>query len=148
MATGRITREFKALNDKPIEGVNAKLGADIYHWEGFIQGPSGSPYEGGTFVLSITFPYDYPLKPPEVVFKTPIYHPNIGPHGEICLDGLTKRWTPKQNMSNILTSLYYLLSTPDPDDALSSDIGSQYKSDRSAFEATAREWTQKHAVQA
>lgn len=145
----RIASELKRLQENPIEGVTAGPvdPNNLYQWEGNIQGAAGSPFEGGLFKILIVFPFDYPLKPPHVEFKTPIYHPNIGSHGEICLHILKKGWTPKENISKVLSQLYYLLATPDPDDALSAEIASQYKTDRATYEQTAREWTQKHAIQ-
>lgn len=35
-------------------------------WEGTIEGPSGTPYEGGVFRINITLPSEYPFVPPKV----------------------------------------------------------------------------------
>lgn len=34
------------------------------------QGPTGTPYEGGTFQVALTVPEQYPLTPPQVKFVT------------------------------------------------------------------------------
>ena len=51
-----------------------------------IQGPEGSPFEGGVFKLELFLPEDYPMSAPKVRFITKIYHPNIDKLGRICLD--------------------------------------------------------------
>lgn len=66
-----------------------------------------SPYAGGVFFLSITFPTDYPFKPPKVSFTTKIYHPNINANGSICLDILRDQWSPALTISKG----YFIAST-------------------------------------
>jgi ubiquitin-protein ligase len=79
----------------------------------FTQGES--PYSGGVFFLSITFPVDYPFKPPKVSFTTKIYHPNINANGSICLDILRDQWSPALTISKggnlIFTDMKFPLMT-------------------------------------
>ena len=145
MAQRKLSNEFKKVQAST-EGISAELvGGDLFHWKAHVKGPEGTPYEGGDFIIDMKFPFDYPLKPPQCNFETKIYHPNVGSHGEICLDILSKSWTPIENATKVLLSLYYLLSTPDPDDSLSAEIAAQYKDDRAAFTQKAKEWTETYA---
>lgn len=36
---------------------------------------------GGFYRAHLTFPTEYPLLPPKMVFQTPIFHPNGKPYG-------------------------------------------------------------------
>lgn len=146
MAKRRIMKELDEITKNPMEGITAEpVAEDIFHWRAKIHGPAGTDYEGGIFVLDIHFPFDYPLKPPKCNFETKVYHPNIGSKGEICLDILKKEWKPIENIKNVLQNIYFLFETPDPDDALSTEIASQYKNDLPAFKKTAVEWTKLYA---
>lgn len=58
----------------------------MMRWEAVIFGPDDTEWEGGVFNLMMEFTEEYPTKPPNVVFLTKMYHPNIYLNGEICLD--------------------------------------------------------------
>ena len=120
----------------------------VYNWQATIMGPPDSPYAGGVFFLNIRFPPDYPFKPPKVSFtaNTRIYHPNINSNGNICLDILKDQWSPALTISKVLLSVCSLLTDPNPDDPLVPEIAQLYKTDRTRYEATAREWTRKYAM--
>ena len=114
--------------------------------KGIFQGPSDTPYEGGTFVIDIQVPTDYPYKPPKMKFDTKVYHPNISSQtGAICLDILKDNWTPVLTLKTALISLQSLLFDPVPNDPQDAQVAQHYLSDRKGFDQTAREWTQKYA---
>ena len=140
-------QEFKDLSDSPIENIQAgPKNDDLLNWIGVIQGPADSPYKGGKFQLVLTFPVDYPFKPPVVKFNTKIYHPNFDEDGKICMEMLkTEHWKPAFKVSDVLIQILSLLAAPNPDDPLSPDVAEVYKNDYKKFEKTAKEWTKKHA---
>nr|CDP92200.1 Bm8917, isoform a [Brugia malayi] len=68
------------------------------------------PYNNGMFRLRITFPSDYPFKPPHLCFITPIYHPNIDEKGQMCLAILQyDNWKPGTNIENSSLSKFLTL---------------------------------------
>ena len=50
------------------------------------------------------------------------------------------------NLHTVLLSICSMLTDPNPDDPLVPEIAHVYKTDRSRYEATAREWTRKYAI--
>ena len=118
-----------------------------FQWTAIILGPTETPYENGKFNIKLTYPNDYPFKPPTVLFETPIYHPNVDSHGNICLDILKDRWSPAQTTQSILLSISSLLSEPNGGDPLDAAIGRQFNEDRAAFNRDAQERTLKYAVE-
>ncbi|CAF1237125.1 unnamed protein product [Adineta ricciae] len=120
---------------------------DMFNWIGSIRGPDGSPFQGGTFRLAIRFPTDFPFKPPRVHFTTRIYHPNISPQGDICLDILHDKWSPVLTIRTVLLSLCSLLTDPNPEHGLDNDILQVYRTNKKMYEENAKEWTKKYAME-
>ena len=52
---------------------------------------SDTPFEDGTFRLTIEFTEEYPNKPPTVKFVSKMFHPNVYSDGSLCLDILQNR---------------------------------------------------------
>ena len=98
----------------PAPGISAFPSADgnLLTWRATIDGPDDTPYSGLTFKLSFDFPSNYPYAPPTVLFRTPIYHPNVDFSGRICLDILKDKWTAAYNIQTVLLSLQSLLGEP------------------------------------
>ena len=128
-------------------GIGADIvGGDMTHWKGMIKGPEGTPYDGGTFLIDIHIPPDYPYKPPKMKFDTRIWHPNISSQtGAICLDILKDEWSPALTIRTALLSLQALLCAPQPDDPQDAVVASQYRTNKAEFDRTAAEWTRTHA---
>ncbi|KAL0369930.1 UNVERIFIED_CONTAM: Constitutive photomorphogenesis protein 10 [Sesamum angustifolium] len=105
----------------------------------------GTPYEGGIFFLDITFPSDYPFKPPKVVFKTRIYHCNVDSAGNVSLDILKDGWSPALTISKVLVALRSIFTNPDAYKPLVEGIAHLYLADRSKHDELAAEWTLRFA---
>ena len=67
--------------------------------------PHDTPFEDGTFKLTLEFTEEYPNKPPTVKFVSKMFHPNVYADGGICLDILQNRWSPTYDVAAILTSI-------------------------------------------
>ena len=142
MSLRRILKELVDLKKDCPESCSAgPQGDNMYLWDGMIIGPADSPFSGGVFKLEIHFPTDYPFKPPKILFKTRIYHPNIHPQGHICLDILKEQWSPALTISKVLLSIGSLLTDPNPNDPLCPEIANEYISNRASYEIKARDWT-------
>lgn len=103
-------------------------------------------YEGGTFIIDIVIPPDYPYKPPRMKFDTKIWHPNVSSQtGAICLDILKDEWSPALTIRTALLSLQALMCSPEPDDPQDAVVASQYKRNFPEFEVNARQWTREYA---
>lgn len=122
------------------------------------------PYNKGAFRIEITFPAEYPFKPPKICFKTKIYHPNIDEKGQVCLPIISaENWKPatktdQGNLNNtncflsltlffflVIQALVALVNDPEPEHPLRADLAEEYLKDRKKFTKNAEEYVKKYS---
>jgi ubiquitin-conjugating enzyme (huntingtin interacting protein 2) len=144
----RIQKELREIASDAASGVTVtQHGDSLTHMKGTITGPADTVYEGGTFHIDIQIGSSYPFEPPRMKFLTKVWHPNVSSaSGAICLDVLKDQWSPALTLKTALLSCQALLAAPEPDDPQDAVVAKMYISDRAAFDATAKEWTEKYAT--
>ena len=81
-------------------------------WIVTLTGADGTPYEGETYRLKITFPPSYPSQPPSVYFLSPTpRHEHVYTNGDICLSLLGKDWRPTMTAQSLAVSILSILSS-------------------------------------
>lgn len=147
----RLQKELKAVSkEDDTSGVRAVpiTESDNRHLRGTLNGPEGTPYEGGTFEVDIVIPNQYPFEPPRMKFITKIWHPNISSQtGAICLDILKDQWSPALTIKTALLSLQALLCSPEPADPQDAQVARMYLDDIKEFNKTAKFWTDSYATE-
>ncbi|KAF3934009.1 hypothetical protein ABW19_dt0200005 [Dactylella cylindrospora] len=110
----RMLIEIKDMAENPHPDMDIYVSeSNMSFWKIVMQGPSGSKYQNGTFVLFLDMTDDYPRKAPEARFLTPIMHPNINKHGRVCHEILDQDWRAETKARDILCCIYGLLMAPE-----------------------------------
>ena len=148
----RLLKEYREVKSAKVPDPEITLTladeTDIFLWSAFLKGPAGTPYEGGSFELSLKCPSSYPLAPPKVTFVTPVFHPNVlFKTGEICLDILKPdAWTPAWTLNSVCRAVTALLSHPEADSPLNCDCGNLIRNnDMRGYRSVAKMYTSMHA---
>ncbi|RAL07148.1 ubiquitin-conjugating enzyme E2 [Aspergillus homomorphus CBS 101889] len=124
LSQDRIMEELRKWRKKPLFGFyarpyrNRQGVRDMKKWECGIPGKAGTMWEGGLFKLTMTFPEEYPTKPPKCKFDPPLFHPNVFPKtGTVCLSILKEdeSWSAGFSIKEILLGIQELLDNPNPE---------------------------------
>lgn len=103
----RLAREYRNLQKDPVPFITAKpLEENLFEWYYVIKGPPDSPYEGGIYFGTLTFPKEYPFKPPNIQMITP--SGRFAPKKDICLSISNyhpESWNPSWSAATILNGL-------------------------------------------
>jgi ubiquitin-protein ligase len=127
------------------------IGDDFTRIRMTIKTPADRVYAGAVHELEMSLQYKdyhgsrvYPRHPPRVVFRTPIFHPNIGEFcratGEaaICLDILKddSKWSPLNTLATVGQSILLLLDNPNSLSPLNPTAARLWDRCVAAFEST------------
>jgi hypothetical protein len=109
MASNRLRRVAKELAD--IQGdTESRIfcepadGSELSHLRASFPGPPDTPYEGGTYIVDIQIPHEYPFRPPVMSFTTKLWHPNVSSQ--------TVGSTPKSTIARLTHAGSYLSRYP------------------------------------
>merc|ERR1719210_3105248 len=141
-----VARQVQALAQEKMEGINLVVNEDdMTDVQAVIEGPPGTPYQGGQFKVKLALSKDYPASPPKGFFLTKIFHPNVGPAGEICVNTLKKDWKPDLGIKHILLTIKCLLIVPNPESALNEEAGKLLLEQYDTYFNRAKLYTEIHA---
>ena len=135
------------MTRSPIAGVTVEpTENDVMIWNVKIEGPEGTPFVGGVFVVNLDFTDNYPFKPPKIKFVTKIYHPGVKTDtGEICTQAIDQNWVPTLNAKFVIEAILTVLKNPTAENAQEMAIAQVWQSNHNQWSATAAEWVQQYA---
>lgn len=143
-----LRKQLAELQKKPLDWFSAGLVNEdnIFKWEILIIGPTDSLYDGGYFKAHLTFPEDYPQRPPKMKFISDIWHPNVGSDGYVCISILhepgddkygyetaAERWVPVHTVETIMVSVISMLCDPNPESPANVDAAKEFREDKQKF---------------
>ena len=142
-----LIKELKKISRKPPDGIKYLPNDDdtisVIHSE--IEGPIGTPFEGGAFHIKLVLGQEFPSAPPKGFFLTKIFHPNIASNGDICVNTLKKDWKPDLGIAHVLQVIRCLLIVPFPESSLNEEAGRMFMEDYNAYSKRAKLYTSIHA---
>ncbi|XP_055389845.1 ubiquitin-conjugating enzyme E2 S [Condylostylus longicornis] len=141
-----IKEMHELMNNEPLEGIKIHMNdSDVTDIQAIIEGPAGTPYNGGAFRVKLALGKDFPQTPPKAFFLTKIFHPNVSANGEICVNTLKKDWKPDLGIRHILLTIKCLLIVPNAESALNEEAGKMLLERYDDYSSRAKMMTEIHA---
>lgn len=142
-ASKRVVKELEGLqNELPpyLRNLTCKA-SDVLQWHVLLL-PERPPYNLKAFHLTVSFPKEYPLKPPKVKFTTAIYHPAVDSNGDVCLPIISKEnWKPQTRICQVLEALSMLVNRPEESLPLRLSLAQQLEQNPDLFNQEASNFT-------
>ncbi len=142
MAIRRLQSEYIQIKKDPNYFYNMiPSESDFKKWNFILIGPPDTFFEGGIFEGYLKFPTEYPSRPPELIFTTELFHPNIYKDGKVCISILhegvdqygyessVERWLPSHGINSIMMSIVSMLGEPNFESPANVDASVMWKDD-------------------
>jgi ubiquitin-conjugating enzyme E2 S len=143
-----VLRQLGMLQEEKLDGIHVLQNEDdLLDIQAVFEGPTQTPYEGGVFRVRLVLGAEFPSQPPRAFFLTKIFHPNIAPSGDVCVNTLKRDWDPSSwSIRNILQVIRCLLIVPFPESALNEEAGRLIMESYEEYASHARMMTSVHAM--
>ncbi|TIC20676.1 ubiquitin-conjugating enzyme [Wallemia mellicola] len=145
-ASRRLMTEYKQLSTQSLEDSMFTAGPisedNMFEWEALIQGPDDTPFEGGVFAATLSFPKDYPLAPFNQVYDdgnvciSILHPPGDDP---LMYERSSERWSPVQSVEKVLLSVISMLAEPNIESPANIDCAKLFRTDRKAYDDKVRQ---------
>lgn len=133
----RLQKEYKAFLKEPPPNIQAHPSPNnLLEWHYALEGAKGTDYEGGVYHGKVTFPADYPFKPPSIVMLTA--SGRFAVNTKLCLsmtDFHPESWNPMWSVGTILNGLLSFMY----ENNITTGSISSTKADKRRFAATSLE---------
>lgn len=157
IAQRMLLRMYQQLQDNPCTYFSCGLVDDNpFKWRCTIIGPQGTPFEGGMFPAELEFPDTFPNNPPQMRFVCPMWHPNIGKDGKVCISILhepgsdpheyehrSERWLPVHTVESIVVSVISMLLDPNCESPLNVEANRDYMNNKVEYNKKVRRAAQR-----
>ncbi|KAG0309052.1 ubiquitin-conjugating enzyme E2 G1 [Dissophora globulifera] len=155
-----LRKQLLELTKRPVQGFSAGLVDDsnVLVWEITIMDLQDPLYEGGIFKAELIFDKNYPLVPPEMIFKTKMYHPNVFPDGKVCISILhspgedkygyeqaSERWLPVHTVESIVVSVISMLMSPNDESPANVDAAKEWRENYPSYKKKVQRLTRDSA---
>ncbi|KAK1865220.1 hypothetical protein I4F81_007754 [Pyropia yezoensis] len=98
--------------EPPVPGMSVSATERLDLWMVMVTGAENTVFANEEYVLRFSFPADYPIEPPEVIFVHPTpRHPHVYTNGHICLNVLYDGWSPALTVTSVCLSILSMLSS-------------------------------------
>ena len=103
--------------------------------------------------LKILFPKNFPHSPPDFIFISKIFHPNIYENGKVCIsilhegedrfgyESADERWRPVHTVNSILLSIISLLHDPNDESPANIQSAKVWREDKKEFQKIVNQCT-------